>query len=144
VALPDPLPDVPLDQLAALQREVLEALWDGGPGTVYDVLGRLPGGESVPYTSVLSALQKLEKAGWVTHESRSRDRGRQYTYSALRDRGAARHGTLRRVLHGVFGGDAFLMAQQLLSGESLSAEELAALRKLIDQRRRETRDTPDV
>ena len=90
VAHPEPLPDVPLEQLAPLQRHVLETLWDGGPGTVYDLRDRLADGESVPYTSVLSALQKLEKFGWVTHESRTQNRVRQYVYAAAGDRGCPR------------------------------------------------------
>jgi predicted transcriptional regulator len=135
---------VPLDQLAPLQRAVLETLWTGGPGTVYEVLDRLPRRAAPPYTSVLSALQKLEKAGWATHESAGRDRGRQYVYAAARSRDAAQAGTVRRMVDAVFGGDAFLMAQQLLAGESLTADELAALRKLIDQRRREARGPGDV
>jgi predicted transcriptional regulator len=135
---------VPLDQLAPLQRAVLEALWDGGPGTVYEVLDRLPEGAATPYTSVLSALQKLEKAGWATHEAVSRDRGRQYVYAAARTRDAAQAGTVRQVLDAVFAGDAFRMAQHLLGSERLSAEELAALRRLIDQRRRGAGRPPDV
>jgi predicted transcriptional regulator len=144
VIQPDLPPAVPLDQLAPLQRAVLEALWDGGPGTVYEVLDRLPEGRAVPYTSVLSALQKLEKAGWAAHALVTRDRGRQYVYAAARTRETARAGTVRRVLEGVFGGDAFQMAQHLLGSESLSADELAALRRLIDQRRRAAREGPDV
>jgi predicted transcriptional regulator len=130
--------------LPPLQRFALEALWNGGPGTVYDVLDRLPDGRSTPYTSILSALQKLEKAGWVTHEALSQGKGRYYVYTAALTRAEAQESTLGRLLHSLFEGDLYTMAQRLLAREGLSREELAALRKLIDERRRERKGPPHV
>jgi len=138
-----PSPQTPLNRLAPLQRAALEALWDGGAGTVYEVLDRLPGAPP-PYTSVLSALHRLQKDGWVEHKTQTRDKGRYYVFRAARTREEAQGGTVRQVLHAVFGGDAFKMALQLLSHEELSADELAALRRLIDQRRREAEESSDV
>jgi predicted transcriptional regulator len=51
------------------QFELLELLWENGPLTVRDVLGLLPHGNSLPYTTVLGLLQTMEKAGLVTHDA---------------------------------------------------------------------------
>jgi predicted transcriptional regulator len=51
------------------QFELLALLWEHGPLTVRDVLGHLPHGNSLPYTTVLGLLQTMEKAGLVTHDA---------------------------------------------------------------------------
>src|SRR5579883_3038293 len=51
--------------LSARQFEVLSLLWEHGPMTVRELLGRLPGGAAVPYTTVLGMLQSMERAGFV-------------------------------------------------------------------------------
>ena len=64
-----------LDELGSLQRQVMEILWERGEATVAGV--REATGDEAAYTTVLSVLQKLEKAGWVEH----RAEGRTYVYS---------------------------------------------------------------
>ena len=72
-----------LDELGTLQRRVMEVLWDRQEATVHDVREALAEEERRPaYTTVLSVLQKLEKAGWVAH----RREGRTYVYQAARSR----------------------------------------------------------
>ena len=56
-------------QLAITERQfaVLDLLWEHGPLTVREILGRLPGSKGLPYTTVLGLLQGMERAGLVTH-----------------------------------------------------------------------------
>ena len=63
-----------LDELGALQRRVVEVLWGRGEGTVHQVVDSLVDdqGKKPAYTTVLSVLQKLEKAGWVEHRREGR------------------------------------------------------------------------
>lgn len=122
----------PLDRLGALQRRVVEILWDRGEGTVHDVRDAIAGEDRSPaYTTILSVLQKLEKAGWVGH----RREGRTYVYAPCRTREEERASSLRRLLDRVFGGDPVRLMQHLIDDEEIGEEELAALRKLIDDRR---------
>ena len=69
-----------LDELGSLQQAVMESLWTQDEATVEQVRMWLPGEPA--YTTVLSVLQKLEKAGWVGH----RPEGRTYVYAARRSR----------------------------------------------------------
>ena len=65
-----------LDDLGDLQSAVMNAVWDLGEATVVQVRDRLAADKELAYTTVLSVLQKLEKAGWLKH----RTDGRSYVY----------------------------------------------------------------
>jgi BlaI family transcriptional regulator, penicillinase repressor len=121
-----------IDRLGALQKAVMEAVWDLGEATVQQVRDR-PEREPRPvYTTVLSVMQKLEKAGWLTH----RAEGRSYIYRPVRSRGEAGATSLRTFVERVFHGDRLLLFQHLLEDDDLSDEELRAIKTMIDRRRK--------
>lgn len=121
-----------IDGLGALQKAVMEAVWDLGEGTVQQVRDRLNREPLPAYTTVLSVLQKLEKSGWLTH----RAEGRMYVYLPARSRDEAGASTLRTFVDRVFLGDRLRMFQHLLDDEELSDEDLRAIRTMIDRRRK--------
>ena len=84
------------------------------------------------YTTVLSVMQKLEKAGWLTH----RALGRTYVYMPSRSREQAGATSLRTFIERVFSGDRLLMFQQLLAEDDLSEEDLKCLETMIDRKRK--------
>lgn len=122
-----------LDGLGALQRAVLETVWEMGEATVQQVRDRLAAAErgELAYTTVLSVMQKLEKAGWLGH----RAEGRVYVYKPTRTRDEADSSTARALLRRVFGGDPLRLFQHILTDEELSERDLAALKTLIDRKR---------
>ena len=125
----------PLDELGDLQRSVIEAVWQLGQATVHQVRQRLARKRKPAYTTVLTAMQKLEKAGWLRHESK----GKSYLYFPTATRREAGAGSLRKFIKRVFDGDATLMFQHLISDSKLSDNELARLRKMIDDKRSESK-----
>ena len=54
-----------LDDLGELQRAVIEIVWDLGQASVHQVRRQLSRKKKLAYTTVLTAMQKLEKAGPV-------------------------------------------------------------------------------
>ena len=66
-----------LDDLGQLQRAVIEVVWELGEASVHQVRDRLRQRKELAYTTVLTAMQKLEKAGWLRH----RTEGKVYIYS---------------------------------------------------------------
>jgi predicted transcriptional regulator len=126
----------PLEDLGELQRTVLEVLWDQGPSSVQQVLETLSRDRPLAYTTVLTTLQNLEKAGWVGHELL----GRAHVFSPTRTRAQAGAASLRTFIKRVFAGDPALLFQTLIENERLSPKELARLRALIDSRKKEARD----
>jgi BlaI family penicillinase repressor len=122
-----------LDDLGELQRAVLEAVWELGEANVHQVRERLAGRKQLAYTTVLSAMQKLEKAGWLQH----RAEGKSYIYTPKRSREEAGAGSVRQFLNRVFDGDALAMFQHLIRESDLSDAELGTLRKMIEEKRKE-------
>ena len=121
-----------IDELGALQKAAMETIWSLGEATVGQVRDRLDREPPPAYTTILSVMQKLEKAGWLTH----RADGRSYTYLPMRSRQEAGASSLRTFVERVFRGDRLLLFQHLLEDEDLSADDLKALKAMIDRRRR--------
>jgi len=130
------MPARDIDQLGDLQAAVMDVLWERGEATVKDVLDALPADPAPAYTTVLTILQKLTKAGWVTHRSL----GRSYVYTPLCSRDEAGRSAIRRFVDKVFAGDRVLAFQQLISESPLEDEELDTLRAMIETRRKEQDD----
>jgi BlaI family transcriptional regulator, penicillinase repressor len=125
-----------LDDLGALQKAIMETVWELGEATVQQVLGRIGRDKALAYTTVLSAMQKLEKRGWLRH----REEGRAYIYLPTRSREEESKSSLRKFIGAVFGGDPLVLFQHLLDDEELSTKDLAALKKMIEKRRKERDD----
>ncbi len=121
-----------IDALGELQKGVMEAIWELGEATVGQVRDRLNREPQPAYTTILSVMQKLEKAGWLTH----RAEGRSYVYLPTRSRDEAGTTTLRTFIDRVFRGDPLLLFQHLLDDETLNDEDLSALKKMLDRKRR--------
>jgi predicted transcriptional regulator len=121
-----------LDDLGDLQKAVLEIVWKLGEASVNQVKAKL-GRRKLAYTTVLSVMQKLDKAGWLVH----REEGRAYVYRPAVSRAEAGRSSLRDFIDRVCGGDPIAMFQHLLDDQELSADDLAELRKMIDKRRKE-------
>ena len=122
-----------IDALGELQKAVMEAVWELGEASVGQVRERLGRHPEPAYTTILSVMQKLEKAGWLTH----RAEGRSYTYLPVRSREEAGATSLRTFVERVFRGDRLLLFQHLLEDEDLSDDDLKALKTMIDRRRKE-------
>jgi BlaI family penicillinase repressor len=126
----------PLDDLGELQRAVLEAVWDLGEANVHQVREQLARRKNLAYTTVLTTMQKLEKAGWLTHRSE----GKTYIYMPAQTREQADAGSVRGLLNRVFAGDALAMFQHLIREGNLTPDELAELKRLIEQKETKTKE----
>lgn len=124
-----------LDDLGQLQRAVMEIIWSRGEATVHQVRDRLDREKELAYTTILTTLQKLERAGWLEH----RAEGKSYVYVPKRSREQAGAGSVRGFLKRVFDGNAVAMFQHLIREGDLSEDELKELRRIIDEKRKEMR-----
>ncbi len=121
------------DDLGHLQRAVLEIVWQLGEATVHQVREKLTRSRKLAYTTVLTAMQNLEKAGWLRHKTQ----GKSYIYLTARTRQEAGASSLGRLLKRAFDGDPFLMFQHLIKDSNLKDEQLQTLKKMIDDKRKE-------
>jgi len=122
-----------LDDLGELQRAVIEVVWELGEASVHQVRKCLARKKKLAYTTVLTAMQNLEKAGWLRH----RTQGKSYIYLPTRTREQAGAKSVRKFIERMFDGDTLLMFQHLMRQSKLTDEELGELRKMIDERRKE-------
>jgi len=122
-----------LDDLGQLQRAVIEVVWELGEASVHQVREQLCRHRKLAYTTVLSVMQKLEKAGWLRH----RTEGKSYIYLPTLTREQAGASSVRKFMERMFDGDALLMFQHLMRESKLSDGELGELRKMIDEKRKE-------
>jgi BlaI family transcriptional regulator, penicillinase repressor len=125
----------PLHGLGSLQSEVMELVWRQREATVAQLLDTIGKRREITYTTVLSAVQKLEKKGWLKH----RTAGKAYVFFPARERLEVGGRTLRELLKTTFGGDPRLLLTSLLEDTRMSDAELKELRNLIEQRRKESR-----
>lgn len=130
------MPEKAINELGPLQARVMDLLWEAGEATVRDVQASLeaerPDGEAPAYTTVLTTMQKLEKAGWLTY----RRAGRAYVYRPARSRDEEGGTALQRLVAETFRGDAMAAFQHLLADGALDADELDRLQGMVDEARR--------
>jgi BlaI family transcriptional regulator, penicillinase repressor len=108
---------------------ILNVLWDRGEATVrevFDTLYRDDGG----YTTALKLLQVMHGKGLV-----ERNEGqRAHVYRAVVSRDQTEHRMLTDLTQRLFGGRSAALVLSALGGvEKPSAEELAAIRALLDR-----------
>lgn len=125
-----------VDRLGKLQREVMEIVWKAGEASVHSVIERMPRRKKPAYTTILTVMQNLESAGWLTH----RQEGRSYVYQPTVSREDLAWGSIRQSVRNLFKGDVRAFVQHLIQEETLSDDDLTELRKLIDRRRKEKRN----
>lgn len=109
------------------ELDIMSVLWRRTSGTVAEVQSELDDGAG--YTTILKLLQILEEKGHATHVKE----GRAHRYLPLVDPDEAGRGALGRVVDKIFQGSAELTLARLVSERSLSAAELARMRRLLDE-----------
>ena len=125
-----------LDHFGELQRAVIEVIWELGEASVRQVWKRLCRKKELAYTTVLTAMQRLERAGWLKH----RVEGKKHVYLPTRTRAQAGAGSVRKFVQRMFDGNAVMLFRQLVEEGELSDDELEELQHLINKRREERRE----
>jgi predicted transcriptional regulator len=111
------------------QFEVLSLLWDQGPMTVRELLGRLPRGERMPYTTVLGLLQGMERAGLVLHGAEQPA----HRYRPAQTRNEATGTLLGDFVRRFFRGSAERLVLGLVDAKHLSSADLRAIEAKLDR-----------
>ena len=115
------------------ELEILNVLWFRGPSTVRDVHDALTQLRSIRYTTTLKTLQVMTGKGLLARdESQKAD-----VYSAAIDRAETQKDLVGDLVDRAFNGSAVGLMAGALSAKKASAEELAEIRKLIDQAEQE-------
>ena len=112
---------------------ILRVLWTRGPSTVREVAEQM--GREGAYTTVLKLLQIMTEKGLVVRDESQRA----HIYEARLSEQRTQRQLLGDLLDRAFGGSPAKLVMQALSGRKTSAEELSAIRELLDRLEGETR-----
>ncbi|MEP7274654.1 MAG: BlaI/MecI/CopY family transcriptional regulator [Acidobacteriota bacterium] len=124
----------PNEKLSRREREIMDALFAlGENASAEDVRARLTDPPS--YSAVRAMLVKLEAKGFIRH----REEGRRYVYSPTRSRASAQRTALHKLVRVFFGGSTTETVTALIKQENWTDDELDALRKEIDEVRKDRR-----
>lgn len=107
---------------------VLRVLWQEGPRTVREVHDAIGKAKGVGYTTVLKQMQVMQRKGLVIRS----ERFRAHVYEAGVSRDMTQRQLTDSLLTKAFGGSMRSLLQSALAGHRVSEEELAAIRRLLD------------
>jgi BlaI family penicillinase repressor len=117
------------EQPTAGELEVLKVLWDRGPSTVRDVMEVLNTSRPRAYTSVMSLLSVMTDKGLLSREAE----GRAFVYRPKTDRDRTLSKMVGDLLGRAFEGQASELVAHLLDQSQPTPEELAEIRRLIEE-----------
>lgn len=117
--------------LTEVELELMTCLWQLGEGSVHDVLGALPPGRKLAYTSVSTVLRILVGKGVLG----TRKEGRGHVYVPRVSKAAYETASLRHMVQRVFDGAPGALVRRLLETEELDEKELASIRALLRGKR---------
>jgi BlaI family transcriptional regulator, penicillinase repressor len=119
----------PLPRPTEAELELLSVLWTRGPSTVRQIHEALSGQKSTGYTTTLKILQKMLEKGLLRRDERERS----HVYAAVWRAEQTQRQLVRDLLRRAFRGAPAKLVVQALSEEKVSAEELAEIRRLLDE-----------
>ncbi|HLK65508.1 MAG TPA: BlaI/MecI/CopY family transcriptional regulator [Bryobacteraceae bacterium] len=122
-----PTPDLPRPTDAEL--EILTILWSRGPSTVREVHETIGARKPTQYTTVLKLLQIMAEKGLVRRDEKQRA----HIYEATQPCEWTQRQLAGDLLDRAFSGSAKSLMLGALSSRKVSREELAELRKFLDE-----------
>lgn len=115
--------------LTDAELRLMEVLWQRGSATVSDVVESLPKEVPLAYSTVLTTLRILENKGYLRHSKE----GRAFVYRPVIGREEARESAVTHLLRRFFENSPELLVLNLVRGKKIAPEELARLRKRIEE-----------
>jgi predicted transcriptional regulator len=111
------------------ELEILRVLWERGPSTVRQVHESLASGRDTGYTTTLKLMQIMAEKGLVTRDESSRT----HVYAPQASQERTQGQLVNDLVQRAFGGSAAELVLRALATHKTSAEELAEIRRLIDE-----------
>ena len=110
------------------ELDILNVLWHKGASTVRDVHDVMTRLRDIRYTTTLKTLQVMTGKGLVSRDESKRA----HVYAAAVGREETQRRMVGDLVDKVFGGSAAGLVAGALSAKPASAEELATIRRLLD------------
>lgn len=114
---------------------ILQVLWEQGPATVrhvHELMAAQAGDKATGYTTTLKLMQIMAEKGIVSRDESART----HIYSARLPQQHTQRQLVGDLITKAFGGSAARLVMHALSAHPASKEELAEIRRLIEQEKR--------
>lgn len=111
------------------ELEILRVLWARGPSTVREVQEVLSEQREVGYTTALKLLQIMHEKGLVLRDESART----HVYEAAVAQERTQNALVGDLVDRAFGGSASALVLGALAAKPATREELAEIRRLLDQ-----------
>ncbi|MDB6039897.1 MAG: hypothetical protein JWM99_3738 [Verrucomicrobiales bacterium] len=121
------MPKPKLPRPTDFEVSILHVLWKRGPSTVREVQEEI--GRGAGYTTVLKIMQLMAEKGLVMRDEAART----HVYRATKPAEETQKHLIRDLVDRAFSGSPMKLIMQALSAKTSSPEELAELRKMIDE-----------
>lgn len=108
---------------------ILRVLWSRGPSTVRQVHEVLSRDRETGYTTVLKLMQIMTEKGLVERDESERT----HVYQARFTQEQTQQRLVIDLLEKAFGGSASQLVMQALAAKPASADELAQIRRMLDE-----------
>jgi predicted transcriptional regulator len=109
--------------LTPLELQIMQVLWQFGPGNVQHVQKALPPEQDLAYTTVQTMLNVLERKGRVLRTMK----GRSFEYSPVLTKEKMAGQAVRDLIDRMFGGSSEDLVMSLIKTRQIDPERLAAL-----------------
>lgn len=116
-----------------LELEILKILWQDGPSTVRQVREALAPKRKLAHTSVITVMNIMTDKGYLARESEAN----RHVFRARVTAPAIRKRMLGDVVRRAFDGSSVAVMLNLLETTDLNDDELAELRRRLDQKRKD-------
>ena len=116
----------------AAELEILTVLWSIGPATVRNVHNVISRRRPAQYSTILKFMQIMAEKGLVRRDEKQRA----HIYEAARPREWTQQQLAGDLMERAFSGSAKALLMGALSARKATKEELAGLRKLLDEYRK--------
>jgi predicted transcriptional regulator len=120
--------DKPTPRPTDAELAILRILWQRGPSTVREVHEDLSRASDTGYTTILKLLQIMTDKGLVVRDESQRA----HVYTTRESEQRTQRRLIGDLIDRAFGGSPAKLVLQALSGTKATAEELNAIRQLVE------------
>ena len=119
--------------LTPVEFELMNILWKIEQGTVRDVMAHLSNKRTLAYTSVSTILRILEQKKIIT----AKKIGKQHIYIPALSKPNFAAYSVKKMVTQVFSGNSVELVAYLIDRKDLSMDEITAIQKLINAKKKE-------
>jgi len=120
-----------LPAVSPAETEILRIVWQLSKATVQNVCEKLPAKRKITYATVQTLLRRLEKKGYLKHETRGKAH---VFFPAVKSEDVIKR-SVSDFLDRLFGGDPVPLMQYLAEHDKIEVDDIEKLKQLTNRNR---------